>query len=162
MKKLWWFACCLVALAGCNNKPDPVDSENYLIEGRSISSWLNQIREDPDDLGSVQEVFEVLQTNMGPDDKEAVPALVAALQDENAKVRWIAVKCLGQIEPAGKEVELAVAKAMEDKDERVSRAAIVASGKIVRASLKTLLGNKDEAAKDSAPKDSAPKNGNGQ
>ena len=62
----------------------------------------------------------------------------------------------GQIEPTGKEVEYAVAKAMEDKDERVSRAAIRASGKIARASIKNLLGTKEEGPKE------APKNGNEQ
>jgi HEAT repeat protein len=150
MKKLWWIACCLVALAGCN-KPDPVDSESYIVEGRTISSWLTQLREDPDDDGNYLEVWEAL-SKMGPEDKEAVPALVAALQDENPKVRWVVVRCIGQIEPVGKDVEYAVARAMEDKDTRVSRAAIQASGKIARASIKNLLGNKEEAAKEPAAK----------
>jgi hypothetical protein len=151
MKKLCWFACCLVALAGCNNKPDPVDSENYLVDGRTLGSWLNQLREDADDPSSVQEVLEALQT-LGPDDKEAVPALIAALRDENPTVRLIAVRCIGQIQPVGKDVEYAVAKAMEDKDMRVSRAAIKTSSKIARASIKNLLGTKEEEV---------PKNGNG-
>ncbi len=154
MKKLFWLACCILALAGCN-KPDPVDSENYLVEGRALGSWLDQLRDDPDDPGNVQEVLEVLQ-KLGPEDKDAVPALVAALKDESPIVRLIAVKSLGQIEPTGKEVEYAVAKAMEDKDERVSRAAIRASGKIARASIKNLLGTKEEGPKE------APKNGNEQ
>jgi HEAT repeat protein len=147
MKKLGWLACCLVVLAGCN-RPDPALSVDYIVSGtgRTVGQWLEQLREESDDDNSVLEVVEAMQ-NLGPDDKEAVPALVAALQDENPKVRWVAVTTLGQIQPTDKDVEYAVARAMDDKDPRVVRAAIRASQKMTHASIRDLLGSKEEQDK---------------
>lgn len=153
MKKLWFCACCLVALAGCNNKPDPALSEEYEVPttGRTVGGLLEQLRED-DDPANVQEVIDAM-ANLTPEDKDAVPALVKALQDENPNVRWVAAKSLGQIEPSSREVEYALARTMEDKDPRVSRMAIEASGRIARASVRNLLGTKDEPAKDQPPQE---------
>src|SRR5216683_5462961 len=123
MKKLCLFACCLVALAGCN-KPDPADSEDYIVadSGRTVGQLLRQLRED-EDPNSWDEAREAL-LKLGPEDMEAVPALLAALKDENWVVRYSAVQALGQIEPTTKQAEYAVAKVMEDKNREVSRAAI--------------------------------------
>ena len=153
MNKLWICACCLVALAGCSNKPDPALSEEYEISGtgRTVGSLLEQMRED-DDPANVQEVLDAM-VNLTPEDKDAVPALVKALGDENPNVRWVAARSLGQIEPNSKEVEYALARVMEDKDPRVSRMAIEASGRIARASVRNLGLITNETAKDTAPQE---------
>src|SRR6516164_6367266 len=105
MKKFWICACCLAALAGCNNKPDPALSEEYEISGtgRTVGGLLDQLRED-DDPANVQEVLDEME-KLTPEDKDAVPALVKALQDENPYVRWVAARSLGQIEVSTREVE---------------------------------------------------------
>ena len=57
---------------------------------------------------------------IGPDAKEAVPALIAALKDENWRCPLlVSALALGMIGPEAKEAVPALTAALEDKDERV-------------------------------------------
>ncbi len=54
--------------------------------------------------------------------KEAVPALIAALKDEDRSVRWIAASALGKIGPVAKEAVPALEAAARDGVRRAESA----------------------------------------
>ncbi len=60
----------------------------------------------------------------------ATPALIKALGDGEANVRWMAANCLGNIGPQAKDAVPALKKALEDKDNNVQNGARVALQRI--------------------------------
>jgi HEAT repeat protein len=56
---------------------------------------------------------------IGPEAKEAVPALIAALKDQDAGVRWEAATALGEIGLEAKEAVPALIAALKDQNELV-------------------------------------------
>lgn len=64
---------------------------------------------------------------LGPEAREAIPALIRTLEDETPDVRWRTVRALGDIGP---EAVPALALALGDKDLRIRRYAIWELGKI--------------------------------
>jgi HEAT repeat protein len=71
---------------------------------------------------------------IGPDAKDAVPALIKAVSDERPEVRLQAVIALGEIGPAAKPATATVVKALQDKVQAIHFAAIFALGRIGDAS----------------------------
>jgi HEAT repeat protein len=67
---------------------------------------------------------------IGPAAKEAVPALIAVLKDEDSELRASAATALGGIGPAAKEAVPALSVALKDKDKRVREIAASALRKI--------------------------------
>jgi hypothetical protein len=128
MKKVLLLGC-LVVLAGCD-KPDPDEADYYVHEGRTIADWFEDVRTEAPG-GGFEEARDAL-LRLGPDDVEALPALVKNLKDDNPTVRRVAVRALGNMGPAAKKAENDVARAMSDKDMKVSRDAIRAFAKIIK------------------------------
>jgi HEAT repeat protein len=62
--------------------------------------------------------------------KEAVPALVAALDDKESDVKILAAHVLGQIGPAARDAAEALTKAAKDSDKGVSDTAAKALEKV--------------------------------
>src|SRR5260370_1426769 len=88
MKKLMCCCAMVLLLSGCE-KPDPAEAEAYVHGDRTIHDWLEMVRDEDEDV--VSAAFEGLAT-IGPEAKEAVPALAKALEkDESAMVRMAAV-----------------------------------------------------------------------
>jgi HEAT repeat protein len=119
----------LCLLAGCV-KQEPVGTEEYLLEGRSLNEWLRDVK-DPNENVRFS-AYEHLKT-MGPEAKEAVPVLIKALQDEDGNVRWVAADCLGRMGVSAKDAIESLNHSQTDKDPRVQRAAIRALAQIYRA-----------------------------
>ena len=71
--------------------------------------------------------------------KEAVPALIVALKDQNAGVRNSAVYTLGRIGPEAKEVVPALIAALKDKDDGVRSFAAEALGRIGKEAVPALI-----------------------
>ena len=78
---------CLVQLGGCSREPPPPT----LTGGKPLSYWMQALRR----TGAGQRrgaVFEL--GNVGPTDPAVIPALTAALQDRDARVRSAAILAL--------------------------------------------------------------------
>ncbi|MGF1580940.1 MAG: HEAT repeat domain-containing protein [Gemmataceae bacterium] len=67
---------------------------------------------------------------MGPDAKDALPALVKALDDKELSVRGSVVKALGQIGAEAKDAVPALIKALKDKAKELREKAAYALGEI--------------------------------
>jgi HEAT repeat protein len=77
---------------------------------------------------------------MGPQAKEAVPALVAALQDKNLFVRRYSAHTLGKIgSDAAKQAVPALTKTLDDKRKEVAEAAAEALGQMGTSAVKPLV-----------------------
>lgn len=137
MKKLLLLGlACL--LAGCI-KRDPATSQTYVHEGRTLADWLRAVK-DPNSNVRLS-AYESLKT-LGPEDREAVPALAQALQDPDPNVRWVAADCLGRLGASAKEATDSLSRAQTDKEPRVQRAAIKALSQIYRAQARSVLPGK--------------------
>jgi HEAT repeat protein len=82
-----------------------------VFQGRLVQAWLDDLRA-PDEPSN-REALEALGA-MGPDDKDAVPELIRALEDENALVRAGAARGLGRIGAAAQQALPALQAAGEN------------------------------------------------
>jgi HEAT repeat protein len=78
---------CLVQLGGCSREPPPPT----LTGGKPLSHWIQALAA-PDAVTRKNAVFEL--GNVGPMDPAVIPALTAALQDRDARVRSAAILAL--------------------------------------------------------------------
>src|SRR5690606_26045519 len=85
---------------------------------------------------------------MGPEAKEAVPALRKALRDSDAYVRRFSAEALGAIGPAAKEAVPDLALAMNDGKKVVALAAVESLGRIGQPAIAALTGAVKDAGKD--------------
>jgi HEAT repeat protein len=67
---------------------------------------------------------------MGPDAKDAIPALIEALKDNDVQVRRTVARALGKIGPAAKSAVPALQKVTNDADRQVRDAATLALKRI--------------------------------
>lgn len=120
MKKLL-LPCLLLLLAGCQGAAsgDPLAEHDF--EGKSFEQWVAQLQDQ--DAYMRREATAAME-RIGPNDKEAVPALAVMVRHPNANVRWLAVRALGRIGNDAKKAHKEVANAMNDKDRRVRKDAI--------------------------------------
>src|SRR5438477_1993258 len=111
-QKLWWPAFLLLAaplaFAFLAQKEDPT------YQGKPLSTWLKQLRSDK--VEDRQEAAVVLDDNIGPEGKAAVPALIEALKDEDFVVHGRAPGALGRIGSAAKAAAPALIATFKDKD----------------------------------------------
>ena len=82
--------------------------------------------------------------------KEAVPALIKALKDQDAFVRRYAAQALGEIGPDARSAASALTTALNDSRKEVQSSAARALGKIGPSGIETLTGLIKDANKDSA------------
>lgn len=121
----------------CNTNPreapfDWVWGEALLDGLTGIWGWHPAIQALRDENFVVREAAIKALNGIGPEAKEAVPALVQALKDENSDIRArrSAVYALGKIGPGAKEAVPALVQALEDKDSIIREAAAHVLGKI--------------------------------
>ncbi len=104
-------AAVLVPLAGCGG-PRPI-----LAGGRPVGYWVRALR-DPDAGLRVKAVFKL--GNVGPADPAAYPAVAAALDDADARVRGAAVQAVLKFGDQAREAVPALERlARQDPDPRV-------------------------------------------
>ena len=77
-----------------------------------------------------REAIAATLAEIGPDAKEAVPALAAALTSPEVEVRGRAAFALSEIGPAAKSAVADLAKLLKDDDADVRKAAALALGKL--------------------------------
>jgi HEAT repeat protein len=104
-------------LAACSGKP---------YEGKSVAQ-LQQMLQDSSPAVQAQGAFGL--SRMGAEARDAVPALIACLQNETI-VRQNAALALGAIGPDAKEAVPALTKLLQDPEWTVRRHAALALGEI--------------------------------
>jgi hypothetical protein len=77
-------------------------------DGRPLSSWIVDLKTAPAPSG------------MGPAAKAAVPALIEALNDLEATVRFPVCIALGEIGPDAKDAVPALTRALDDRNDDVA------------------------------------------
>ena len=116
----------LVTVSGCTipslAADDTEEVDPGIWHGRPIKHWIKERYDE-----STADYAKAILDQVGPEDKDLVPALRTLLKNDDPKVRRIAVRLLGQIGPNAKD-------ALEQLDEL-----IVDPDKIV---LKEVLGAK--------------------
>jgi len=108
VKKLL-FVSLAVLLAGCG--------------GKSTDDWLTQLR-SADAAGRLHAIRAL--EDRGAEAEAVVPALTAALRDDNAFVRRDAAVALGKLGPAARGAVPALQAARKDREPRVRKAAAAA------------------------------------
>lgn len=99
-------------------------------EGRSLSSWIGDLKGlAPQTRNAAAYAI----SGMGADAKPAVPALIEALKDPEAAVRFPVCIALREIGPAAKEAVPALTEALDDRNDDVSAMARQALIKITGA-----------------------------
>jgi HEAT repeat protein len=118
MRKLIATACLCLLLLGCENS----FREEASFEGVTTSGWIEQLKDG--DLDQRRRAAEVLGV-LGPTEAdETVPALAGALTDPDAHVRLMALKSLEKLAPKAKKAQVAVGKAMNDKNKIIVKQAL--------------------------------------
>jgi hypothetical protein len=103
------------------------DEDLPMYRGKPVKQWILDLRHPEDTTG--RQAKRNLD-EMGPADKDVVPALIAAVGDGEKFVQVQALNLLGQIGPNAKKALSAVDKAIMAKDREVSQAAIRAEIRI--------------------------------
>ena len=101
-------ASCFSAWCGCSHEPPPLT----LIGGKPLSYWMQALHA-PSAGDRKQAVFEL--GNVGALDPAVIPALTAALQDRDARVRCAAILALVKSPKEGS-VALPTVQALADRD----------------------------------------------
>jgi HEAT repeat protein len=91
----------------------------------SVPSIIELVSSDSDRLGAIKTL-----AVFGDESRAAVPALVEALHDRRAEVRWNAAKTLGKIGPDARAAVTALSTALKDEDSKVREHAAEALGDI--------------------------------
>ncbi len=94
--------------------------------GRPAIAFLIKTLEDKDKIRIAREGAAKALGNIGPDAKEAVPALIKALENDESDVRKAAAEALGNIGPDAKEAISALSVCMHDTDFYMSHRAVTA------------------------------------
>ena len=111
-----------VLLGGCGKQ------ETTLAGGKPVSYWVQALH-NPDAHLRKKAAFKL--GNVGATDKTALPALVEALNDSDARVRSEAIRALVKFGPGGNEAISALAKVQQqDGDAQVRTEAAKAVEKL--------------------------------
>src|SRR5438045_2329190 len=140
-------ALLLVPTASAQEETDPITTRAI----HELSDRNSSVRERAAELLGNREVL-----TPSPDERQAIPALVATLGDSEPTVRMAAAFALGKIGSNGKTVIPALVQALSDKDDSVREAAARSLGWIHREpqlsvpSLATALTDNDSAVQHAA------------
>jgi hypothetical protein len=115
----------IVLIGGILEGPAPVGQTTF--RGRPLRAWLEDAASM--DTTTRQDAFDALD-RMGPENREAVPELVQALQSGNSLVRAAAARALGRIGPAAREAIPALEEAAQNGERADLREIIDARGRI--------------------------------
>jgi hypothetical protein len=117
----------VVFLSGCElgSYEDEDDLPTY--RGQAVKQWIQELK-GPNETKARR--AQVNLNEMGPEDREVVPALIPLVDDQDKFVRITALKLLGQIGPNAKKAQQAIDNAILDKDREVVQAAIRASMRV--------------------------------
>ncbi len=120
-------------------KPSEEKKEEPVYKGQTLSRWMEMLNsQDPGKKGEA-----IMAVGMiGRQAREAEPALIEALKDQDEDVRWLAAQHLGSIDPGEGAVQ-PLCDLLENKQEetRVRASAAYSLGRIradVRAAIPTL------------------------
>ncbi len=105
----------LVTNAEAQTSPMPVEPE---YDGRPLSSWLVDLKTAAAPYSRNAAAYAI--GGMGPAAKAAVPALIEALDDLEATVRFPVCIALREIGPDAKDAVPALTKALDDHNEDVA------------------------------------------
>ncbi len=118
MRTLLAAAAAFLFVAGCGD----LGREEATLDGFTTSDWIEKAQSE--DAEARREAVQKLG-ELGPDESDkTVPALMQALKDGDVEVRFYAVNSLGQLGPKAKRASSALGRAINDKDKRVSKAAM--------------------------------------
>ncbi len=112
LRMLGWLVAGTVALApvaaaqGQKNK-----GKEPVTDGRPLSAWIADLKADAPQTRNAA-AYEI--AGLGPAAAAAVPALIEALKDESAVVRFPVTVALREIGPAAKDAVPALTKVAED------------------------------------------------
>ncbi len=118
--------------------------------GKPTVYWIDKL--SVDDVKVRRKAIEAL-TTIGPDAKNAVPALIKALDDDDAEVRIGAIGAIGAIGPAAKQAVADLARFMSDRSPVFCMQAIktiVKIGVVNETSVSALLKAMKDGADDEA------------
>jgi HEAT repeat protein len=87
-------------------------------EGRPLSSWIVDLKSAPAPYSRNAAAYAI--SGMGPAAKAAVPALIEALTDPEATVRFPVCIALREIGPDAKEAVPALTTALDDRNDDVA------------------------------------------
>src|SRR5206468_2599697 len=88
---------------------------------RKIAAWL-PLRDYPVEFAKASALFAI--SRMGPNAREAVPALLNALTDNRTRIRHAAADALGKVGPAAMNALPALIRSLKDADFQVRLAAL--------------------------------------
>jgi hypothetical protein len=126
-----FLAAATIVLAGCdvpNLAPEETEEVDPGIwHGKPIKNWILEKSDE-----ATRDQANSYLDQLGPEDKDLVPALIPLLKDENPVVRRGAAKLLGQIGPDAKDALEPLADAIvdPDKDKGVLREVLTARKRI--------------------------------
>lgn len=125
-------AAAAVVLGGCE-LPDLSPDESDMVDpgiwnGKPIKTWILETKDE-----ATRDSAKAYLEQVGPEDKDLVPALIPLLKDEDPVVRRNAAKLLGQIGPNAKDAlePLGDAAVDPDRDKGVLKEVITASRRIM-------------------------------
>jgi HEAT repeat protein len=121
------FAMAILA-AGCTREKVPTE---LYFSGEPVSHWTEAAK-SPDPKVR-KKAIDVLG-NVGPADRAAIPALIAAVKDKDASVRDAAVLALSKIGPPALEGLPALREATKDSNPTVRAHAIAAVERVASPS----------------------------
>ena len=103
----WLFSMFGIWMGGCQTQ-----------EQKEIKRLIGELQ-DQDEDSSVRSNAAIALGNIGEDAKDAVPALIQALQDQNSEIRYHAAMALGEIGSGAADAVSALIQALQDQDVRV-------------------------------------------
>ena len=125
-------AAAVFFLTGCevpDLSPDESDRvDRGIWNGKPIKNWILESKDE-----ATRDSAKAYLDQVGPEDKNLVPALIPLLKDEDPAVRRGAARLLGQIGPNAKDAlePLADAAVDPDRDKGVLKEVINASRRIM-------------------------------
>lgn len=119
----------LVGIVGCdipNLSPDEADpAELGEWRGKPIRQWILDLKDE-----ALKPVASQTLAQLGPDDKDMVPTLIALLKDDDRIVRGGACRLLGQIGPKAKDALKPLDDLIIDPDKMVRMECLYARKRI--------------------------------
>ncbi len=101
---------------GCGGQPDK--PENFTVSGKPIDYWVDLLKQPKSSAKDRAQAVKALG-NVGDADPKAIPAVIGALDDKDARVRAEAVLALGKSGPQAGGALPKLKELTQDPDPRV-------------------------------------------